>query len=114
MKYLSILITMALFFTVSATAFAFASETTEGMKKDYAAFKKDANQKLEDLDRKIDQLKAESKDSVAKDVEAARDRLRLEVEQAQQTTATKWVQFKRGFAQSMDNLNAKVQKVLKE
>lgn len=91
-----------------------ASETAEGIKKDYAAFKKEANAKLAELDQKIEKLKAESKETAAEELQSARDQLQKRMEEAEKTGSTKWAQFKKSFAESVDKLNSKAQKVLRE
>lgn len=100
---------------------AFASETVEGLKKDYASFKEDMNAKLAEMDRKIERLKAESaregksaKEQAVTDLQAAREKLRRELDKTREAGAEGWTKFKRGFARSVDNLNRKIQKALKE
>lgn len=108
---------VAAFSVVMTFVFAqgvWSSETAEGVKKDYAAFKKEANERLEQLDKKIEKLKSESKGTMAKEAETARDKLRREVEEAQKTTASNWSRFKKSFAEKVDTLNTKVQKALNE
>lgn len=110
MKQIALLITTLTLMIASA----FASETVEGVKKDYQTFKQEMSTKLEAMDQKIDQLKAESKENMVKDIEIARDQLRKELNEAKETSSTKWNQFKKSFGQSIDKLNNKVQKALKE
>lgn len=106
---------IALIITLCGSLVSHASETVEGAKKDYQAFKQEMNFKLAELDKKIEKVKSESKENkeeVVKDLETSRDRLRREIADAQKVTASKWSDFKKSFAQSVDNLNTRVQKAL--
>ncbi len=111
MRFFSIL---AVIFAVGFGVSTSGSETAEGLKKDIASFKKEASLKLDELDRKIAQLKAESKVAAAHELEEARDKLRKSIEETQQTSQSKWSELKLAFARSLEVLHAKAQKVLKE
>lgn len=99
---------------------AFASETVKGMGKDYEAFKQSMSKEISEIDKKIDRLKAESKEkgqetkeNTIRELETARNKLKVELEEIKASSSDKWAQFKKGFAKSVDNLNDKVQKALK-
>ena len=107
----------SLFFAVGASA----SETVEGVKKDYATFKAEMQTKLDALDLKLNRLVTEGKengkaarDKAAVDLRAAREDLRRQLEEGRETSAEKWHRFKKDFGRSVDKLNDRLQKALNE
>jgi hypothetical protein len=111
---------------LSATFFVFAlsaadSETVKGMKKDADTFKKEMSVKMDQLDHQINELKAKSqtkgaevKESTIKDLESARDSMKTKMNSMSETSKETWSSWKKSMAESMDSLNAKVQKALKQ
>lgn len=112
---------LVLLATVFVFASAFASETTKGIKKDYESFKQEMSAKLEATEQKIAELKSEaqakgdkSKEKTIQTLEETRDKLKSELEEAKTASKSTWGRFKKSFAASVDRLNTKVQKAIKE
>ena len=99
----------------------FASETVEGAKKDYEVFKSDMSKKLDDVERELVVLKEKAKqksseaqtDSIL-ELEKTKVKLKTELESMKQTGSSSWKKMKASFAASVDKLNSKVQKKLKD
>lgn len=115
------LLTLVILAVISISAAAFASETVKGAKKDFAAFKEEMNTKLDNTEKKLAELKAEAKakgnaahDKTIAELEAARDKLKAELNELKDDGSNKWQSFKKSFAESLDQLNTKVQKALKK
>lgn len=118
MKHLMISILAATFAFVLP---ALASETVEGMKKDYQTAKAEVGAQLDSLDKKIDELKASTKEKstaakelTLKEAEATREKLRADYEKMKADTSSNWTSFKKKVSSSLDSLNKKAQKVLNE
>jgi hypothetical protein len=101
--------------------FAQASETVQGLKKDYATFKQDMQVKLNETEAKIAELKAKAaaKSSAAQsksitEYEQTRDKLKIQLDDMEKAGESKWKRAKRRMAESIDKLNKKVQKSLEE
>ena len=108
----------------SGTAHA-ESETVKGAQKYFQSFKNEMSAKLSQLDQEIDQLKTKAKENSTKtqekaihDLEETRTQLQKQLDtqmaDAQETTTKSWKQFKDSFAKSVDHLNSKIQKALKD
>ncbi len=98
-----------------------ASETVQGMKKDYATFKQDMQLKLNETESKIAELKlkAQAKSSAAQEksiaeYEQSRDKLKAQLDEMGKAGESKWRRAKRRMAESINKLNKKVQKSLEE
>jgi hypothetical protein len=114
----SIIISIVLVF---GFLFVQASETVQGMKKDYASFKQDMQVKLNETEAKIAELKvkAAAKSSAAQEksiteYEQSRDKLKAQLDEMEKAGESKWKRAKRRMAESIDKLNKKVQKSLEE
>jgi len=97
------------------------SETIKGAKKDIDKFKKEMTVKLESLEKQIQQLRAkaeakgdEAKTKAADEYAATQKDVKAKVDQATDETGDGWQKMKKGLAESIDSLNKKVQKALKE
>ena len=116
--------TLLSFVIVISSIFAFSAsalETVDGAKKDYEAAKVEMAAKLESLDQKIEELKANTaakstaaKEKTLKEVQITRDKLRADYELMKDATDSKWKSFKKRFAQSIDRMNAKAQRALND
>ncbi|MBX3022421.1 MAG: hypothetical protein KF799_12175 [Bdellovibrionales bacterium] len=98
-----------------------ASETVKGAKKDIETFKQEMNTKIDEADKEIAALKEAAKqktdaakEQTIKDLEATREKLRADLKALKEESGSKWAQMKKSFADSVDRLNSKVQKALKE
>ncbi len=98
-----------------------ASETVKGAKQDYQNFKKEMSVKLKDAEKKIEQLRSEgvsevneAKKETAKDLEITKNKLKSELEDLKkdgEKTTSKW---KAELAASINSLNERIQKALKD
>jgi hypothetical protein len=111
---------LALTFSLSGLMAQAESETAKGAKKDYQQFKAEMNAKLDDLDRKIDELKTQSsnqaedaKNNTVTELEADRAKLKNQLDEMESSGKSNWRKFKGKLASSFDTLNAKVQRALK-
>jgi hypothetical protein len=118
MKKLIFVTVLALALPASA---AIGSETAKGMQKDYDQFKKEMQVKIDEAQKKIDEIKAQGKESgheahakAVHELEVTRDQLRTQLAEAKADSASKWAKFKKSFAESVDSLNSKIQKALKD
>ena len=96
-----------------------ASETVEGAKKDYARFKQEMAVKLEAIEKRIADLKAQAKESggaaqdkVIRESEATRDGLRAKMNQLSEDGKQGWKKLKSDMIETADSLNAKLKKAL--
>lgn len=99
----------------------FASETAEGLKKDFVSFKQEMQVKLEATEKKIQELKkkagdksTEAQEKSIREYENKRDELKSGLEKIDKQSKTKWQKTKKRMAQALDKLNKKVQKSLEE
>lgn len=113
-------IIIAALFTFSIIAFA-ASETAKGVKKDYEKFKIEMSKELDEVEKKIDELKTKShakgsdtKEKTIQELEKARLELKAELSELQKSGESNWKKFKKNFAESVDSLNKKIQKSLED
>jgi hypothetical protein len=102
-------------------SFAYSSETVSGAKKDIESFKEEMTLKLNSVEQELAELHnktkkkgAEIQENTIKDLEATRDKLRKELNNIEDSSKDNWKKFKRDFAKSMDSLNSKLQKALKD
>lgn len=100
---------------------AFASETVKGAKKDIEAFKKEMAVKLEETEKKLAELRNKAgkkgdqmQTNAVKELETTRDTLKAELNDAKSDAHTNWSKFKVKMAKSIDELNEKIQKKLKD
>lgn len=100
---------------------AHASETVKGAKKDLDAFKKEMTVKLEATEKKLAELKIKAKakgdaaqEKTVAELEQTKEKLQAELSDLKDDTKSSWTKFKAGLADSVDRLNAKIQKSLKE
>lgn len=113
----SILLGLVLAFSFST----FASETTKGMKKDYDAFKTEMSEQLTSVEKKIEELKVKAKqkgsatqEETIAGLEKTKEKLKTELAEAKESGKDNWSKFKASFAKSVDNLNTKIQKAVKD
>jgi phage-related minor tail protein len=113
-----------LFLTLSWLAFMVspvkASETVNGAKKDLAEFRDDMKVRLQVLDGEITEAKEKAKVTGSRvqqktlvELEKTRDKIRVDLEKLGQTTGGNWRKLKLKVADSVDNLNNRVQALLK-
>ena len=98
-----------------------ASEAIQGIKKDFTHFKEEMKAKLNETEKKIDELKSragnkttEAQEKSIKDYEETRDQLKNQIEKISQKSESHWQKTKKRIAQSIDKLNKKVQKSLEQ
>lgn len=98
-----------------------ASETVKGLHKDYEAFKKEMSEKVDLMDKKIDELKThvgqkghKIKSETVKEYETTRDELRGEIEKIEEGSKSNWKKVKKHISDSADSLNSKLQESLKD
>ena len=96
-----------------------ASETAEGIKKDYSSFKQEMQIKLNEAESKINELKvkAQEKSSTTQEksileYEKTRDKLKVQLNDLEKTGESKWKKAKKRMSESIEKLNRKVQKSL--
>ncbi len=101
--------------------YAQGSETVKGAQKDFENFKSEMSAKLETAEKELKELRAKAKEQgaakkeeVIADLEKTRDHLRTQLEKADESAKDNWKKFKESFAKSVDNLNFKIQKSLKD
>src|SRR5690606_21454427 len=97
------------------------SETVEGAKKDYAKFKKEMSAKLDAAEKELDELRAKAKvkgskvqESTIRELEQTRDRLRRDLNSLGEKSKSTWGELKKNMAESMNSLNTRIQKALKD
>ena len=107
------------FILIIAFTNAHASETVQGIKKDYESFKQEMQTKLNETENKISELKlkAQAKGTAAQEksiteYEQKRDQLKTQLEGLEKAGESKWKKTKKRLAESIDKLNKKVQKSL--
>lgn len=104
--------------TVALSAFSFAaSETVKGAKKDIAQFKQEMAVKLESLEKQIAELKAKggkAKSKTVAELEGSRDAVKAKLSKVSEDGKDGWESLKKNLADSMNKLNDKVQKALKD
>lgn len=113
-------ILIAFFITILSLQ-AFSSETVEGFKKDVVTFKQEMTLKLEKIEKEIEALKNKTKEKgestqtkAIAELESARDKVKTEINDLEKTTESRWTKIKSKIAKSIDTLNTKAQKALKE
>lgn len=106
----------ALSFNVSA-----ASETVKGAQKDYDSFKKEMSVKLDETEKQLVELKIKAKEKgtdvknkTVTELEESRDKLKAQLNELEKNGKEGWASFKKNFADSLDRLNSKIQKALKD
>lgn len=100
---------------------SYASETVKGAKQDYQNFKKEMNVKLKDAEKKIERLRSEgvaevneAKKETAKDLELTKNKLTAELENLKKDSRTTTAKWKADLAASINALNERIQKALKD
>ena len=111
---------LALLTAFSLNSFA-ASETVKGAQKDYDTFKKEMSVKLEDTEKQLAELKSKAKEKgtdvknkTVAELEESRDKLKNQLNELEKNGKEGWASFKKNFADSLDRLNLKIQKALKD
>jgi len=110
---------------LSFLAFSFsashASETVKGAKKDIESFKKEMAAKLEESEKRLKELRSKAakkgdqvQDQTVQELEATQSRLKGELDTAKVEAKSNWAKFKSTMASSIEDLNAKIQKKLKD
>lgn len=97
-----------------------ASETVKGAKKDFEKFKDDMRDQLatvekqiSDLRKKIETHTTKVTEQTLKDLDHTRYQIRTDMDNLNEDAEGKWKTVKKGLADSMNTLNAKIQKALK-
>ncbi|MFZ3229931.1 MAG: hypothetical protein WA160_06990 [Pseudobdellovibrio sp.] len=98
-----------------------ASETAKGAKKDYESFKTEMSAKLESVEKEIAELKVKAKqkgnaaqEDTASELEKSKEKLKSELAEIKSSSKSQWSKFKSNFANSVDSLNSKIQKAVKD
>lgn len=98
-----------------------ASETVEGAKKDFQAFKTEMETRMATVEKQMTELKSKAKEDgkVAKEktvehLETSKEDLHKELEQMKYESEKHFKELKKQFAKSLNTLNSKVQKALKD
>ena len=98
-----------------------ASETVKGAKEDYKKFKKEMSIKLKEAEKKIEQLQAEGAEEVneakketAKDLIVTKNKLKAELEDLKKDSKSTTAKWKADLAASINSLNDRIQKALKD
>lgn len=117
-KLALVLIAVASIFSTHSYA---ESETVKGAKKDFESFKQEMGVKLEESQKKLDQLqeKAKEKGSHVKnetieELRSNRDKLKVEYDNLKFEGQTRFQKMKASLSSSIDSLNGKIQKALKD
>ncbi len=112
------LVFIVLFFAQFSTH---ASETAKGAQKDYENFKIEMSAKLKSVEKQIIELREKVKRSgnaaqaeAINDLEATQSELKKDLANMKETSKTNWKQIKSSFAESLDRLNAKIQRAVKD
>lgn len=118
---LRIFFTIIVFFAMTQSSFAYASEAINGAKKDIESFKQEMTLKLGSVEKQLEELRAKTKqqgsaiqETTIKDLEITRIKLRNELENLKENSKSNWKQIKMDFAASIDSLHTKLQKALKD
>lgn len=97
-----------------------ASETIKGAKKDYQKFQQEMTSRLDNIEKEIQLLKEKAKDKkeatqekTIHELEEAKTELKAELQSLKADSESTWQKAKKSFAESVDNLNTKLQKALK-
>ena len=112
-------------FTVALLAFliqpGFASETVKGAKKDLDTFKQEMSVELQSIEKnlKVMSEKAEKKGGstykeALKDLTEKRDALRSDLYDLEADTKGEWKEAKTKLSSSLNSLNERIQKALKD
>ena len=98
-----------------------ASEAIKGAQKDIDQFKMEMSEKVKSIENQISQLKenARTKKNSAKDktiheLEVSRDKIKAELSEVKMTSEQRWSEMKKNIGKSVDGLNARIQKALKD
>lgn len=104
-----------------AAAVAFSSETMKGAKKDFETMKQELSLKLVEAETKLEELKTKAKinasaakETTIKEAEQTRDQIRKNIEELKDDGKSGWKKMKAGLAASIENMNTKIQKALKD
>lgn len=113
--FILFLVNIAFVFNVSA------SETAKGMKKDFETFKSKMSEKLDATEKKLGEMKTKAQakgdkaaEKTVETLEETRGKLEAELGEAKSDSKSAWQRFKKSFAESVDALNAKIQKAMKD
>lgn len=117
MKFIGVFLGILLFVQFSVQA----SETAKGVQKDYEKFKTEMSTKLESVEKQLVELREKVKMSgnaaqaeAINDLEITQNQLKTDLENMKETGKTNWKKVKNRFAESLDRLNAKIQKAVKD
>ena len=98
---------------------AYASETLQGIEKDYDAFKIEMSAQLDHVESELNLLKVKTKTNQTQnqsieELEKTKAKLKSELSRVRQISISNWKNFKTSFAASVNKLNSKVQSKLKD
>lgn len=110
---------LGLFF--SPLTMGMASEAIEGAKKDFQTFKTEMSERMDSIEKQLEELKLKAKENgqavqekTVQDLEKAKDRLHDQVEHMKYSGEKKFKKAKSQFAKSLESLNSSIQKALKD
>ncbi len=99
---------------------AVESATFAGAKQDFEEFKKELSVKIEQAEKKIQEVKAQTKEKgsvaqekVLKDLEEAKENLKKQQAELKYEGESSWKKLKAGISEAADKLNTQIQKALK-
>lgn len=98
-----------------------ASETVEGAKKDLQEFKSEMGERIDAIQKQIDELRSktkkkgkEAREQTVKGLEKTEKDLQTELDRMKADSGKKFAKVKIRFAEAVDSLNEKIQKALKD
>lgn len=104
-----------------AASVGMGSETLKGMEKDFQSIKAELNEKLAKAEVELEKLRAKAKESAdekhkkaVEESEKARDKIKASVAELKEDSKQNWKKLRTGLAESIDGLNSKIQKALKD
>lgn len=100
---------------------SFSSETVKGVQKDFISIKQELSVKLDEAEAKLVELKnkastnsSAAKEKAIQEAEVTRDQLRVKIDELKDDGKTNWKKLKAGLASSIETMNSKIQKALKD
>lgn len=107
--------------TLTLASTSYASETIKGAKQDYQKFKKEMSLRLEKAEKKIEELRAKSQTHVddtekatLEELETTKNKIKVELENMKADSVKTSKKLKKELSASINSLNEKIQKALKD
>lgn len=117
-KFKHLLLVASLFFGSFALA---ESETVKGAQKDFETFKQEMAVKLQEAQLKLDELQAKAKvkgstvkEETVTELRIKRDKLKVEYDELKFESKSRFQRMKTSLSNSIDSLNDRIQKALKD